>query len=246
MKAFINAYGTVDSLGNDRSTEPRGLIRIGGKPVIQHTLDRLAELDLQEPVLLCVNANHREIYEKALRRQTRPRVEMRVYKAENANQLLVYLARLRELGSDHVLALADDNIFDFSLQGLVDRFYEVDDNVVAVRDISALGIPGEEDLNFGRCEHDESGRITNASYSFCQETRLAAGKVLLDIHVIHRRWIPHYEALWKRGEEGLLEGMQTWWNGFYVWEPANGFWADVGKSTLRERAEMYFLQQQHS
>ncbi len=239
MRVFVNAYGKIDSLGKDRLKEARGLIRFGNKPVIQHILDGLAEIKMQEPVLLYVNPEHKKLYEEFSGQNPKYGLEIKEYEG-NSNPLVVYFKGLRELSDDNVLLLADDNLYDFSLQGLVQRFEEVNDNVIAVRDLSRISIEDNVDLNFGMCEYDERGKVTNASYSFLPETKLNAQKIVLDISIVHKKRIPFFVQLYEMGEKGVIEGSKMWWRDFYVWESKNGFWADIGKAQLRREAETYF------
>lgn len=232
MKALINAYGKTDSLNQDRLHEVRGLVRFRGKPVIQHTLDKLSEIGVKAPILMYINPEHREAYQRFFHKKAYS-VNLKEYSG-NSNPLAAYFSGLQELGDDNVLLLADDNIFDFSLKGLLDRFAEVDDNVLAVQDLENV-VSGNPNLNFGRCQVNEKGRITKASYSFDSSTRIDAPKVIFDIYLIHKKRIPFFLAL----RNNLAEAAISWWKDFYVWEPV-GFWADIGKPELRRRAEEHF------
>ena len=44
----------------------------------------------------------------------------------------------------------------------------------------------------------------------------------------------------ERGEAGLGSAVHNWWKDFYVWEQNDGFWSDIGKPSLRKRAEKYY------
>lgn len=238
MKAFINAYGLEDSLKQDRSREIRGLVPFAGRPLLHHTLDRFAEIGIEDPVLLYANRDHVDAYARAC--QDAPMdVDVRPYTG-TPHPFVVYFEGLRVLDGDDVLMVADDNIFDFSLQGMVDRFYQVDSHVLAARPMRQITSGSNEEFNFGLCVRSPNGKVTAASCSFAPETKLEAPRVILDLYLMREGHVQQFYDQIQRGQDGIMELAQTWWHDFYVWEPKSGFWADIGKPALRAMAEEYF------
>lgn len=233
MRGLINAYGKKDSLNQDRVSEIRGLIQFGGRPVIIHTLDKLLEIGVN-PILLLVNQEHRLAYEQALR-DTRYPIEVCDYNGYS-NPMLVYLEGLRRLQGDNVLIVADDNLFDFGLQGLLHKFHEVDDNTLVVRNPASLDI--KEDLNLGRCQIDSRGKVVSASYSFAPDTYVDKGLVICDIYLVHQKRIQGFLDFLNQAT--LQDAEREWFRDFYAWEARDGFWADIGKEPLRKKAEKRF------
>jgi NDP-sugar pyrophosphorylase family protein len=241
MRAFINAVGNKDSLGSDRASEIRGLVGFGGKSVTSHNLDKLEPLGINGPVLVYVNPSHKSAYDDFARNNSGLPVRIVPYSGPS-DSLLVYCAALAEhADGDDILLMADDNLFDFSLEPMVEKFRSVNDNVIAVRDIGQICSEDEEPaMNFGKCSFDERGKVTGASYSFAPQTFMDSHRVLLDLHIVHRERIPYFLDLGSRGESGLPQAVHTWWRDFYVWKASKGFWADIGKPSLRRKAEEYF------
>jgi len=230
MKTLINACGTKDSLNQDRANEIRGLIKFGGKPVVTHTLDKLVEIDNNQTIIL-TNPEHKSAYETTLE-NTQYSVEVCDYHGPS-NPMLVYLEGLKRLEGDHVLLIADDNLFDFSLQGLIKKFYEVDDNTLVARNTSI--VENNNTLNFGKCQIDSKGKITSASYSFAPSTFLEEGLTICDIYLVHEKRIQGFLDF-----SSLEDAEKEWFKDFYASETNNGFWADIGKESLRNQAEKYF------
>ena len=135
------------------------------------------------------------------------------------------------LQGDDVLVIADDNLFDFSLEGLVKRFNCVDDNTLVVRNERKLNNQHIGELNFARCNVDRMGKIISASYSFLPGTHTNKGMIICDLYLVHRKRI-----------DNLSENYigKEWFKDFYAWEAKDGFWADIGKFPLRKEAERYF------
>ncbi|MEK6918786.1 MAG: hypothetical protein AABW73_01980 [Nanoarchaeota archaeon] len=168
MKAFINAVGSNDSLGNDRLGEIRGLVKFADRPVIAHQLDRFLELGVTTPVLVYTNPEHKSAYEEAKKSFSLP-IDVKEYSGSQA-PLLVYCAALKEFGTgNHALVAADDNLYDFSLVPMMRRFYDLNRsegsaNLLPVRDIGKICDADEGgSMNFGMCRFDNLGKVTGAS-----------------------------------------------------------------------------------
>ncbi|RJQ17318.1 hypothetical protein C4573_04670 [Candidatus Woesearchaeota archaeon] len=233
MRAFINAYGAKDSLGNDRVSEIRGLLHFGGKPVIQHTLERLADINITPPVLVYVNKEHEQSY-RAMLSQTPVPVDIQVPSGPT-DPVNMYVSGLSQLGIDeHALILADDNLFDFSLAGLLKEMERVQSNAVAVRHFS--GFPSGK-FNFATCNL-QGGRLIDGSYSFANPGT-EHPFVILDIYGVHKQHIPGFVRYKGPNAPPIEQLAREWFKDFHAWLP-KGFWADIGKPVLRQKAEEYF------
>lgn len=234
MKGLINAIGEIDSLGGERTREIRGLVKFRGKPVVSYILERMREVGAGE-VLVLANQEHAQKYETALAGEK----HVTVQGCGVMSPFFAYMHGFRQLKGDDVLAVADDNLFDFSLAEMVRRFQEVNDNVLAARDLEFVASAEEaERLNFGRVLINASGKVTSASFSFAPQTKIQAGKIALDIYFIHKRRIPQFEKMMAQGDLDYVT--KNWWKDFYGLVINKGFWADIGKPELRRRAEEYF------
>src|SRR3989344_903614 len=162
MKGLIIAYGEKDSLGNDRIAEPRALQIFGGQPVIMYTLKRLREVDV-DTVTVMVNPSQHDMFQKALG-NVPCNVAVVDYHGE-PDMFHAYFSGIELLGcNEPIIALADDNLIDFSLESIVHRSRQTGSNVVAVRNLRMIG--EQEDVaqtNFGICTVDAAGKIIMAT-----------------------------------------------------------------------------------
>jgi len=233
MKGLINAVGKQDSLGKDRSSEVRGLIKLGGRALVHHTLERLEEIGIKETLIL-TNPNHKSQYKGEVFRKGQ-QVTVQSYR-RNQDPLAVYLAGALMLKED-VLIVADDNVFDFSLKPMIEKFNQVQGSVLSILPIERVMGENEGNLNFGTCSVGKNGRIIQASYSFDPKTKMdSSQRIILDIYAVHRNQIIQAEKV----VGGAKDLANKWYSGFYAWEPKEGFWADTGKPLLRAKAEAHF------
>lgn len=234
MKGLINAIGENDSLGADRTQEIRGLVKFRGKPVTSYILERMREVGASE-VLVLANQEHVQEYRKALSKEK----YVTVQGCGVMTPFVAYMHGFKQLKDNDVLAVADDNLFDFSLAEMVRKFKEVDDNVLIARDLEFVASAEEtEKLNFGRVITDSTGKVTSASFSFAPQTKIQAGKIALDIYLVHKRRIPQFQRIIAQGDLNYVT--RNWWKSFYAVVINKGFWTDIGKPELRIRAEKYF------
>jgi len=235
MKAFINCVGKQDSLGQDRISEIRGLVEFGGKPAIVHTLDNISKLNINDPILVYTNKEHYQTYKNVLKDYP---VNIQSYNGLK-EPLIVYYNAIKQLAGEHILLTADDNLFDFSLEGLVETFKQKDDNVLAARELSKIiEPPSAQSLNFGTCRISEDGKVKAASHSFDPSTSLDSKNVILDLYLIHEKRTQYFFELAKKKD--LSFAAHNWFRDFYAWIPKEGFWVDIGKPALREIANNYF------
>lgn len=225
MKGLIVAYGSRDSQGRDRLQEPRGLLQFGGQSVVERLLGHFEEVGVTETLFL-VQPEQEVLYRQALGRK----VQIHPYRGPG-DEVSLFVTGLKQLGTEAPVIIApDDEVFDFSLEGLVGEFHARDTDIVAVREGSDLG----EDHNFGRCTFDEQGRIVKFSYSFAPETAIHSRHILLGTYLIHPRTIATLN-----GAADSLKILTDFYRNAYVWL-AEGFWADIGKPELRKMAEAHF------
>jgi hypothetical protein len=237
MKALIVAYGQVNSIGEDRH-QP-GLLRFGGKEVIGHTLDNIGSL--VDETLILSNREDAERYRRCVHGMDY-KVKVEAYDGPS-DPTYVYSAGLSMKGdTDDVVAIADDNLFLFSLDGLIHTFQEVDSSVMAVRHISDIdGSVSSPDANYGRCLFDKStGKVIHTSYSFGPPQQIRSDFVALDIYLVHHRFVGELKSMMKdprvRPDDIIRKSTQS----FYAWVAGEGPWWDVGKPHLRRQAEEYF------
>ena len=236
MKGLIVAYGERDSRGKDRLSEPRGLLKFGGKEVIRHTLDRFEEIGCVDETSLIIHPKNREQYEKSLGNDKRVRI---AEYSGPSDPVFVYINAFKKIGPDSdILAVADDNLFDFSLSGLVECFNYAGTNVLAVRNIEFM--PGCSGSDFGRCTFSDEGKVIEASYSFGPPKDIDSKWATLDIYLMHKKTISSLLEDVRNPSAYPQQMIDKYATDFHAWIKNDGFWADVGKPGMRREAERYF------
>ncbi|MCD4666701.1 hypothetical protein K8R47_02725 [archaeon] len=237
MKGLIVAYGENDSRGRDRLSEIRGLMKFGGKEVVVRTLEKMKEIGIED-TLIVTNESSNESYQRLfVNSPFSPRIEN--YPGSNPDMTYVYTWGLSILGfQEPILAIADDHLFDFSLESLVKRFGELDKSILAVRRLENIG--NGVDLNFGKCVVDENGKILEGSYSFFRsEKEIDSDLICMDLWLVHQEMIS--DLLNLIGKKAQPEEIISYYlRNIYSFEINEGFWADIGKPELRKQAEIYF------
>lgn len=237
MDGLIIACGKKDSLGKDRFIEPRGLLRFNSREVIVHTVDKMADVGVTS-VGIITEHGLREQYE-AIFEKHRGACSVHVEESSGLDSITAYIyGALKFFRGEPLIAIADDNLFTFSLAPLIESALRRDKSVLAVRDRSMIdGNP--EKLNLGEVVVDPYGRIKRFRDSFTNAKKLHSRLIALDIWVFHPSTISLMTSLLKKDTPSATL-IETFLNNLFGHEINDGFWADVGKEPLRRSADLYF------
>ena len=233
MKGLIVAAGDRDSIGRARTAETRGLMKFSGREVVKHTLDAMHEVGV-EKIWIIISKESEEEYREAFRNLPGPTIE--VYQGHQNNIAYGFIYGFEVLGDkEPILAVADDNIFDFSLDGLVKRFEEVGASVVAARREAMLNcdING---LRFGKIVVFE-GKVIDGTLNFVGTQAVESDLISLDIYMLHPELVRKLITYTKLPQDEII---RRCFGKFYAWEINQGFWADIGKPPLLKQAQEYF------
>lgn len=202
-------------------------MKFGGKAVVANTIERMGEIGIASPLVL-TNPEHASAYDHALRGYS---AEVKPY-VGNPMSFAVLASAFHQLKGEDILLVADDNVFDFSLEEMAKKFERVNDNVLAVKALDE--IPDWEQLNLGTC-NVAGDKITYATFSFSPVKQEPVNLGILDLYMIHHKRIVDFGKMLSDPVKAINE----WWHDFYAWKPT-GFWADICKPVLRKEAERYF------
>jgi glucose-1-phosphate thymidylyltransferase len=225
MRALILAagYGTrLYPLTRDR---PKPLLEVGGRPLVDWILDRIAEVSEIEEVHLVTNAK----FAPAFRAWAPPHVVVHDDGTRDEEDRLGAIGDLAfvldGLGGDDLLVVAGDNLFDFSLRDFV-AFWRGKGRASAL----ALYDVGDVELarKYGIIELDERDRVV----SFLEKpddppSTLAATATYL-FHREHLALVPRYL---EEGNSPDQPGRFVAW--LQAHEPVYGYrfegeWLDIG------------------
>ena len=154
MKALILAAGYATRLRPLTDTIPKQLLPVGGRPMVDWILDRIAETSADE-VHLVTNARFAADFERWAEGK-----DVRVHDdgTTSNEDRLGAIGDIAFVGlDDDLLAIAGDNLFDFSLADYESYWRAKGGSCVAVHDV------GDPELakKYGIVDVDADDRITN-------------------------------------------------------------------------------------
>ncbi len=154
MKALILAAGYATRLRPLTDTIAKPLLPVGGRPMVDWTLDRIAETSADE-VHLVTNARFAPDFERWAEGK-----DVRVHNdgTTSNDDRLGAIGDIQFVGlDDDLLAIASDNLFDYSLADYESYWREKGGSAVAVHDVRDFELAKQ----YGIVDVDEDDRITN-------------------------------------------------------------------------------------
>ncbi|MFB6345003.1 MAG: NDP-sugar synthase [bacterium] len=161
MKALIMAAGYGTRLYPITKNTPKPLLEVGGQPMIDHVVDKIKDVEDVNELLVVTND---KFYDRFLewRDETTFPWPVTVLNdgstedGEKRGAIGDIQFTIDQVDpSDDLMVLAGDNLFDFSLEDMVDTFQEVNDNVIGV-----LQFEDESKLSkYGIVEIDEDNEV---------------------------------------------------------------------------------------
>lgn len=163
MKAVIPAAGYATRLYPLTENTPKAMLEIGGKPMIEHVIGRIAELDAVDEIFVVTNSkfypNFREWlsgFECSL-----PIEVLDDGTASNEARLGAIGDKcfaIKEKGiKSELLDISSDNLFNFSLKEMHSFFREKNTATIAAYDVKTK----EEAQRFGIVELDAEKKVTS-------------------------------------------------------------------------------------
>ena len=140
IKAIILAAGYATRLYPLTLNQPKPLLPIAGKPLIEHILFRVFEVEHIDQVYIVTNAKYNPHFTNWLKnyKSTVPITVINDKTTSNEDRLgaigdIDFTIKQQNI-SDDVLVIAGDNLFEFSLRNLVSFFEKKQGSVVALFD----------------------------------------------------------------------------------------------------------------
>ena len=233
MRALILAAGYATRLYPLTKDRPKPLLELGGRPMVDWILDRIAEVEDVDEVHLVTNAK----FAPAFRAWAPAGVAVHDDGTASEDDRLGAIGDIAfvDLGGDDLLVIAGDNLFDFSLRDLV-GFWRAKGraSAVALYDVGDLGLARK----YGIVDLGEDDRIVGFLEKPEQPPSTLAATATYVFHRDHVALVPRY----------LEEGNSPDQPGrFVAWlqarEPVYGYrfdgeWLDIGdREQLREADE---------
>ncbi len=162
MKALILAAGYATRLYPLTKDTPKPLLDIAGKPMIEHIMAKVEELDGVDDVVVVTNDLFFLNFKRWSASYASPKRVTIVNDGTRSNGDRLgavgdmYFAVQEHSIDDDLLVIAGDNLFDFSLVDFVAHFNKKKTSTLAVRD---LGDPALLAKRLGTVETDASSRV---------------------------------------------------------------------------------------
>lgn len=245
MKVIILAAGYATRLYPLTLNQPKPLLEVAGKPMIEHVLDNLKPIQNIERVYVVTNNKFTNHFEQwASHYSTNPgNLNITIINdgtTDDSNKLGaigdVHLVLEREKIDDDVIVVAGDNLFSQSLEEFGNFCRQKQAPVLAVYDVGNL----EEIKKYNSIEIDENGQII-----FFEEKPENPKSTLTGIALYYypKATLPLIKRYIVEGNNSDQPGRLVQWmyqrTSFYTWL-VPGIWYDIGsKETLIEANQIF-------
>ena len=245
MKLIVLAAGYATRLYPLTLNQPKPLLPVAGKPMIEHVLDCLAPMKDIDHVYVVTNEKFSGHFDKwanqyQVSEPKWPIIVVNDHSTDDSNKLGaigdMHLVITQANIDDDLIVVAGDNLFSRPLEGFSEFCRERDAPVLGVYDVGHL----EEIKKYNAIETDSDGRI-----SFFEEKPKEPKSTITGIALYYYpKWslqmIKQYIA---DGNNPDQPGLLIQWlyprTPVYVWR-VPGVWFDIGsKETLEEANEIF-------
>lgn len=245
MKLIVLGAGYATRLYPLTLNQPKPLLPVAGKPMIEHVLDNLKPINDIDHIYIVTNAKFAEHFQVWANgyRKTDSGAAITIVNDQSTDdtnklgaigdmQLVLTQARI----DDDIIVIAGDNLFSESLADFGEFCRERHAPVLGVYDVGNL----EEIKKYNAIDIDESDRIT-----FFQEKPAEPASTLTGIALYYypQSTLPLIHEYVAEGNNPDQPGRLVQWmyqrTPFYVWR-VPGIWYDVGSKETLEEANRIF------
>lgn len=245
MKVIILAAGYATRLYPLTLTQPKPLLPVAGKPMIDYVLDNLSPIGGIDQIFVVTNAKFTAHFQKwaGHYRETKAKLNFVVVNdgsTDDSNKLgaigdIHYVLKTEKM-KDDVIIVAGDNLFSEKLDGFGKFVREKNAPVLAVYDVGNL----EEIKKYNSISVDEEGRITFFEEKPKNPTSTITG---IALYYYPKATLPLIRQYVAEGNNPDQPGRLVQWlyprTPFYTWR-VPGLWYDIGsKETLEEANKMF-------
>lgn len=245
MKVIILAAGYATRLYPLTLTQPKPLLPVAGKPMVNHVLDNIAPVGGIDRVYVVTNAKfagHFEKWADSYRAAKAP-FDFTIVNdgsTDDSNKLGAIgdlrLVLQRERVDDDVIVIAGDNLFSQSLADFGRICREKNAPVLGVYDVRRL----DEARKYGVVDVDAEGRIARFVEKPPQPTSTLIG---IALYYYPRAVLPLIEQYLAEGNNPDQPGRLIQWlypkQPVYTWS-VPGLWYDIGSKETLEEANRIF------
>jgi glucose-1-phosphate thymidylyltransferase len=245
MKIIILAAGYATRLYPLTLTQPKPLLPVAGKPMVDHVLDNLAPISGIDRVYIVTNAKFAEHFQRWADdyRAKKAKLDFTIVNdgsTDDSNKLGaigdLHLVITREKVDDDIIVVAGDNLFSKSLEDFGRVAREKKAPVLGVYDVGNL----EEVKKYNSISVDRAGKI-----EFFEEKPKQPKSTLTGIALYYypKSTIPLIKQYIAEGSNPDQPGRLVQWlyprTPVYTWR-VPGLWFDVGSKESLEEANRVF------
>lgn len=247
MKLIVLGAGYATRLYPLTLDQPKPLLSVAGKPMIEHVLDNLGPISEIDRVYVVTNAKFAGHFQRWAdiygRTNSARQIEIvNDRSTDDANKLgaigdINLVLNEAEIDDD-IIVVAGDNLFSDNLQAFAELCRRQDAPVLGVYDVGSL----EEIRKYNAIEIDDTDRIT-----FFEEKPEQPKSTLTGIALYYypRASLPLIRQYLAEGNNPDQPGRLVQWfyrrTPFYVWR-VPGIWYDVGSKETLAEADRIFSQ----
>lgn len=245
MKVLILGAGEATRLYPFTLTQPKPLVAVAGRPMVDYVLENLAPIPGIDCVYIVTNHRFVSHFEKWAEQARRQYPGLRVVivddgSTDESNRLGAIgdldLVIQKEQLADDLIVVAGDNVFSESLAGFGTFCRQHDQVVLGVYDVGSLQLA----RSFGVVETDPHGRVT----LFEEKPEAPASTVIgIALYYFPRNVLPRIREYLEAGHNpGPPGGLIQW---LYPQVPVlawhvPGIWYDIeSKETLEEATRVF-------
>jgi glucose-1-phosphate thymidylyltransferase len=238
MKALVLAAGYATRLYPLTLDRPKALLEVGGKPMLDHVVERLLPMGV-DGVVVVTNAKFTPHFEQWARGKDDVTI---VNDGTTSND--DRLGAIGDIGfvldrlglDEELVVVAGDNLFSDDISGFTAYGREVDAPVLAVHDVGDLSRMGE----YNQVEVDDHGRILFFEEKPTDPRTTFAGVAL---YYYPRQTLPLVRRYLGEGNNPDQPGRLIEWlyprTPVYTWR-LPGHWYDIGSTETLEEADRIF------
>jgi len=245
MKIIILAAGYATRLYPLTLTQPKPLLPVAGKPMIEHVLDNLAAIGGLDRIYVVTNAKFADHFQRWSDhyRTTKAKLDFTVVNdgsTDDSNKLGaigdIHHVLTTQGVADDLIVVAGDNLFSEKL-GAFGQFCRAKNTpVLAVYDVGDL----EQIKKYNSISVDGEGRITYFEEKPPQPTSTLTG---IALYYYPRHTLPLIQQYIAEGNNPDQPGRLVQWlyprTPFHTWR-VPGIWFDIGSKETLEEANQIF------
>jgi glucose-1-phosphate thymidylyltransferase len=245
MKLIILAAGYATRLYPLTLNQPKPLLPVAGKPMLEHVLDKIGGVRELDQAYIVTNAKFVSHFESWAESYCNPKVKCRFTivndkSTDDSNKLGaigdMHLVITKHQIDDDIIVVGGDNLFSHDLSEFGDYCLQKNSPVTGVYDVGDL----EEIKQYNAIEIDEANRIT-----YFEEKPKVPKSTLTGIALYYypKGTLPLIHQYIADGNNPDQPGRLVQWLyprvPFYVWK-VPGIWFDIGSIESLEEANQAF------